>query len=353
MSDIERKQVSFHAQEVKQDEVNGVPIGRVNGLGATFQEDRGGDVIVPGAFKETIERHRRDNRPVRMMDQHYRGLMGGFPIANVAERSDGLYVEGEINLEVQRGKEAYALARQGVLTDFSIGFSCLEDEVRNNIRYIKKLDLWEISLVAEPMNPGAKISEVKERLTFENLPLASVVTPWEPEAAKARVAEFTQSEGEVKSDYRRAFFWYDGAKADEFSGYELPFVDVVDGELKAVPRGIFAALDALQEIPEDDQFVVAKNISSYYEKMGLDSPLPESFKIVTLKDIESLDSIRELEALLKSTRCFSRKAIDTMAHFVKSYQGDPDTDCKAGDPPSELKYGTAFYSDAVKELNAI
>lgn len=160
--DKEVKFLSGRVLEVKQEDRNGIPIGIIKGHAATFDIDRGNDRFVKGAFIESIQELRQNNRPVRMLFQH-RGdlLIGGFPIESVREDEKGLAVIGEINLEVQEGREAFALAKQGILTDFSIGFSVVEDAMEDGIRIIKKAIIWEFSLVSEPMNPKAVVTEVK------------------------------------------------------------------------------------------------------------------------------------------------------------------------------------------------
>lgn len=150
----------------KETERNGVPVGIVEGYIATWDVDRGDwtgikDKFLPGAFTKSIERHRKTNRQIRLKDQHYRTI-GGFPIATVKQDDRGLFGIGEINLDVQKGKEAFSLARQEVLTDFSIGWeNTASDIVEDGIREISEAEVWEGSIVDEPMNPNANITAVK------------------------------------------------------------------------------------------------------------------------------------------------------------------------------------------------
>ena len=46
---------------------------------------------------------------------------------------------------------------------------------------------------------------------------------------------------EPNEKYRDAHVWYDADKKDNFTAYKLLIADVVDGRLKAVPRGVMAA----------------------------------------------------------------------------------------------------------------
>ena len=311
--ELQHKTVSFQVTECKQTERNGVPVGIFEGLASTFEEDRGADVIQRGAFIETIKEHQVNNRQIRMLRQHNdMELIGGFPIEFVKETEEGLFVKGEINLTPgSPGEFAFSLMKQGVLMDMSIGFSItsIDDIERREIdgriiRFIKRVKLWEISLVNEPMNTGAQVMNVKTVTPFEDLPLASRDRPWDSGQAQARVRAFTDSEEQASARYKEAFFWYDEANAEEFGSYKLPFVDVIDGRLMAVPRGVFAAAAAMRgarggvDIPEEDRPGVRGHIERYYQKMDLPSPFTQQ-NGVDSSMIEICETARDVEECLK------------------------------------------------------
>ena len=164
-----KKEVKFlggRITEVKQETRNGVKVGIIEGYIATWDVDEGGwdgvkDRFQRGAFMESILEHMQRKRQVRLKDHHGR-TVGGFPIEFVKEDERGLFGVGEVNLEVQQGMEVYMLAKQGVLVDFSIGFSAQEAERDDDIRTITKAIIWEGSVVDEPMNRAAQITQVKD-----------------------------------------------------------------------------------------------------------------------------------------------------------------------------------------------
>lgn len=161
----EFKVLGGQVTECKQEDRNGVPIGIIEGYIATWDIDRGDwlgvkDQFKKGAFVESILDHIRRRRMVRFKDHHGR-TVGGFPVEFVKEDERGLFGIAEVNLSVQQGMEAYMLAKQGVLTDFSIGFSVLEFEMEDDLRTITKAIVWEGSIVDEPMNPHANVTQVK------------------------------------------------------------------------------------------------------------------------------------------------------------------------------------------------
>jgi len=320
---IEHATLSFKMTETKEQTLDGANIGVFSGHLAAFAKDRMDDVFLPGAFKESLSRHRDEDRPIRMLIQHDSDfLIGGFPISMAREDDKGLFVVGNINLDVQRGREAFALMKQGVLTDMSIGFSVAGDggvEFRDGIRFLKQVNIWEGSLVTEPANTAAKVTEVKTVVPFQDLPLAARDRPWDSNAAIARVREFTDSTESPSSTYRRAFVFFDRENADDFGAYKLPIADVIDGRLTAVPRGIFAAAGAVQgartplDIPEADRPRVIGHIERYYAKMGLDSPFSDDDKQFFVTDDVKAWTGRDIEKFLRNTGMMSKSAAKTLA----------------------------------------
>lgn len=264
--------------ETKAEERDGIPVGIVKGHLATFDIDFGMDRFRPGAFKDSLAAYKVGNRPIRLRDEHSE-LIGGFPISKAFEDDKGLYVEGEINLNVQRGAEIYALARQGILSDLSIGFVSRRQTMNGPVRDILQADINEGSIVADPMNSKANITEVKSVVPFQDLPIAPRDTEWEGAEAISRIKEGTDSMESPSSDYRRGFLWYDADDADNFGAYKLPIADWIDGQLQVVPAAIFASASAVAgargglDIPPEDRATLISHINQYYDKMGLDSPL--------------------------------------------------------------------------------
>lgn len=341
---IEYKSFDFNVSQCKQIERDGIPLGIIEGYASTWEEDRTGDIILRGAFSKTLFQHKeRGSRPIRMYFQHS-GLepIGGFPIEFAREDETGLFVVGEINLNVQRGAEVFSLAKQGVMTDLSVGIIVQDSEFEKQKRIIKEVDLFEVSVVSEPANLGAQITALKnllitkEATPFTDLPLADQDLEWDSDAAIERVREWTDSIDEPSSTYLNAFFWYDRSTRDEFGSYKLPFADVIDGQLRAVPRGIFAAAGALEgarggvDIPEEDRTAVVAHVERYYEKMGLESPFEDSDRnsksknFVTAKDIKQVTTKRELESLLRDSGAFSLKA--SVALASKCFNGQSDSE---------------------------
>jgi len=160
---MERK--SFTAPiEVKSLDEGGVFEGYASVYGV---QDSDGDVIVSGAFKSSIERFKETGKRPKMLWQHNPSMIVGKWL-DVREDERGLYVKGSLILEVEKGREAYALMKAGELDAMSVGFNIAGATAGSGTgKVIDEADLWEISLVTWGANPQALISNVKSIRDFE------------------------------------------------------------------------------------------------------------------------------------------------------------------------------------------
>lgn len=249
-------------------------IGIVEGFASTFgNTDRVGDIIDPGAFTESLIEIERGKGHIPMLFQHRSDqVIGKFRAKDMRETDQGLFVRGEINLKTEKGRDTHALLEARDISDFSIGFRTREehfDEVER-VNHLEKLSLMEISIVTFPANEQAIVTDVKS--VFHDLPILrdensepNTRHEWDKEKALENIEAF---EGEKD----HAFLWID--KEDR----KFLIADVIDGELKAVPRAIFAAAGALcgdrgaLGISDDEKVAVRRNIERYYEKQDIESP---------------------------------------------------------------------------------
>ena len=114
--------------------------------------------------------------------------------------------------------------------------------------------------------------------TFQDLPIADRDREWDGDAADKRVRRWAGAEDEPNEKYRDAHIWYDADNKDNFTGYKLLIADVVDGNLRAVPRGVMAAGNIMQgarggiDLPKPDVERVKNHLARYYAKMGDEAP---------------------------------------------------------------------------------
>ena len=139
--------------------------GIVTGYASVFGvPDLGRDTVLPGAFAQSLAR--RGPGGVRMLWQHDPAEPIGRWLS-LEEDAHGLRVTGRLNGQVQRAREIAALISEGALDGLSIGFRALAARPERGGRTLVALDLWEISLVTFPLQPGARVllkAAVAERL---------------------------------------------------------------------------------------------------------------------------------------------------------------------------------------------
>ena len=118
--------------------------------------DLGGETIVPGAFKKTIQEHGSE---IPMLWQHKSDVPIG--TLTLSDGPEALAVKGQLLMEVPEAKNAYLLMKAGIVKGLSIGYTTVKDSVESGVRVIKECRLWEGSVVTFPMNELALISSVK------------------------------------------------------------------------------------------------------------------------------------------------------------------------------------------------
>lgn len=151
---LEHKNFNISSLEVKQDG-NGTVL---EGYGAFFNnKDSYSDIIEQGAFADTIKGENRDR--IAFCYQHNMSMPIG-KIEEMFEDEKGLFVKVRIS-ESETG--IATKVKEGILKEMSIGYiaTVKEYDNENDIRKLKKIDLFEISLVTRAANPMAVVTSVK------------------------------------------------------------------------------------------------------------------------------------------------------------------------------------------------
>jgi HK97 family phage prohead protease len=129
----------------------------VEGWASTFgNKDSYGDIVVSGAFIESLK-----TKMPKMLYQHNSDQPVGVWTA-ATETPQGLYVKGEL-LDTMLGNDVYKMLKAGAISDMSIGYQTIESDYdsQSDTRMLRKLKLWEVSLVTFPANDQANITMVK------------------------------------------------------------------------------------------------------------------------------------------------------------------------------------------------
>lgn len=264
--------------------------GYISGMASTFNNsDRVGDIMMSGAFKRTLKDYKKRNKTIPLLYSHsYNSLIGGIRPDAIKETPEGLEViKGEIDLDTQQGRDCYSLAKKNYLSSFSIGFYPTSDGyqyMKEGGRKFHDVDLHEVSLVPVPANQEANLTEVKTVPPANDYPLADTDTAWDASKARKNIKKATDSEEKISAAYKKCFMYYDPDEADTEGGYKLPYVDLVDGRLKVIPKAIYAIAGVLRgarggvDIPDADKSKIKSRIKEYYKKLGKDDPFDDDEK---------------------------------------------------------------------------
>lgn len=172
-------------------QVKAEPSGRVSGLASTFSTtpDRHGDLVVRGAFKKTLEEHAALGlKPAMLWAHTQEHVIGRWD--QLEETAAGLAVSGVVNLKTAAGREAFEHIKAGDAAGLSIGYAVPEGGRRyegDGVFVLSEIELFEISIVAIPADPRARISSAKSLASKAELADALREIGL-PKAAAARVA---------------------------------------------------------------------------------------------------------------------------------------------------------------------
>ena len=306
----------------------------VRGYANTFGVDLGDDEIMPGAFKKSLNSIKKKAQNIE--GTKYKSMIPALwqhnwdePIGShveLFEDDNGLFshsiyplndnfVSGRVKPQVMVGS----------IKSFSIGFRLKafefvpgEKNRDETIRRITELDLREASLVTFPMNENSLITEAKSAISFNDLALASSDTAWNATEAIERIKKFTKSDEKPSEKYRKAFLWFDKDNLDDFSSYKIPIADVVDGEMKAIPKAILMAAGTMKganggvDVPKEERKNIKSHVEKYYTKMDKESPFKSSEILVVNKEMLCDFTNRDLENLFRNGVSMSRSAAKTI-----------------------------------------
>lgn len=137
--------------------------GEFTGYASTFggPPDAYGHVIAPGAFTASLAEHAaRKSMPALLWAHDPSEPIGRW--VTLKEDRHGLRADGKLTLGTGRGKEAHALMHDEAL-GLSIGYRTKGSKIEGDTRVLTAIELVEVSVVALPANPAAKITGVKSR----------------------------------------------------------------------------------------------------------------------------------------------------------------------------------------------
>ena len=143
--------------------------GTISGYFSTYDRipDSYGDVIARGAFTETIQKRKESGHPFPLCWNHDLNQIIGFvdPV-DIEDTEKGPLMKKASFFNTPLAQEKREIVKSGVVYQFSFAYEVLEagpttldDGVKAN--ELKKLELFEVSIVPIPANPRAEVTDIK------------------------------------------------------------------------------------------------------------------------------------------------------------------------------------------------
>lgn len=291
---VEYKTFTFQVKSIDEDR------GTITGYLSTFGNiDLQKDRVLSGAFKKTLAEAyaRKANGRTYLFALLWmhdpEQPIGGF--LEATEDNQGLLVTAELDISVNAAgipnnpiaTRVFSGFKMGYIDEMSMGYLAIQKEYDGGVRNLKEVALLEGSAITMLMaaNPEALVPASGVKTKTMNVfatkgasgktswPLADRTLAWDNgRAHNAIVEKATKDDGTLDVALMKSVhFWVDDSAPDNITSYKFLFCDVIDGEIKAIPRAIFACVGghglAVADIPEADVAGVQKKISAYYTRM--------------------------------------------------------------------------------------
>ena len=143
--------------------------GTISGYFSTYDRipDSYGDVIARGAFTETIQKRKESGHPFPLCWNHDLNQIIGFvDPADIEDTEKGPLMKKASFFNTPLAQEKREIVKSGVVYQFSFAYEVLEagpttldDGVKAN--ELKKLEVFEVSIVPIPANPRAEVTDIK------------------------------------------------------------------------------------------------------------------------------------------------------------------------------------------------
>lgn len=144
-------------------------VGVIEGYASIFGErDRISDIVLPGAFRKSLAERRGLGRIPMLVGHAQRIPVGVW--TEMVEDGKGLRVKGQIDIQSDDGGQLYRVGKMGAELGISIGYRARLTEYKTDsageqVRLLKEVDLYEVSLVTIPCCDGARVTNVKSTPT--------------------------------------------------------------------------------------------------------------------------------------------------------------------------------------------
>lgn len=147
-------------------ELKAADSGEITGYFSTYDRipDSYGDVIAPGAFTETIKAREATGHPFPLCWNHDLDQIIG-TVDKIEDTEKGPHMTASF-FDTPLAQEKRAVVKSGCVYQFSFAYGILDQgpvtlDDGTKANELRKLDLYEISIVPIPANPRAEMTAIK------------------------------------------------------------------------------------------------------------------------------------------------------------------------------------------------
>lgn len=204
------------------------PEGTFEAIVAVFGNvDSYGDMIVPGAFTESLERWQASGRPIPVIYSHQWENIDAHigKVLEAKETSKGLYIKGQLDLEEDFAAKVWKRMKNGTLAQFSFAYDVLdggfvhkkEGEQELDYYELRRLDLFEVGpclvganretellSVKDVLRAAQRLEQAQKKSAIASHSTETTDAAWDGPANEARVRS-----GEDLAYYRQIYAWRD------------------------------------------------------------------------------------------------------------------------------------------------
>jgi HK97 family phage prohead protease len=138
--------------------------GEFSAIVSTYDVDRQGDVVARGAFSKTREDWKSAGRMIPLHWDHSsepEDIVGYVDPSDMEETRAGLTVHGKVDLETERGREAWRLLKANSV-GFSFGYLATKTHDRDDgVRVLDEIDIFEVTITPSPANNRTRVLGLK------------------------------------------------------------------------------------------------------------------------------------------------------------------------------------------------
>lgn len=157
--------------------------GVFSALLSTYDVDRVGERVMPGAFKATIEAWQQSGKMIPLHWEHSsrpEDIIGYLDPKAMEETKGGLYVEGKLDLQDSETARQVWRSMKNNTVGLSFGYLVQQHQDQaDGTKDLLALDLFEGTLTAKPVNAGTRVLSMKsvEELVQESGAEVLIVDP--------------------------------------------------------------------------------------------------------------------------------------------------------------------------------